>query len=123
MWTSHQLPSFVLLGLVDSLHSGTALMSLKPQVGLKPRQDTASKSTCGYLTGDPNKPRVADFGFACRVDTKNALWGFCPQTVIQASDCGLAGACVDLHRCDSVCGIADATDITTVSWYEDTWPS
>ena len=78
-----------------------------------------SKSICGYLNGDPAKPREAGFGAACRVDTKNALWGFCPETVIEASDCGLAGACFDPHACRSVCGILDATDITTFSWYED----
>ena len=78
-----------------------------------------SNSICGYLTGDPTKPRSADFGQACRVDTENALWGFCPETVIQASDCGLAGACSDLYGCSSVCGLIDKTAITTFSWYEN----
>ncbi|KAM0461765.1 hypothetical protein ACHAO4_000950 [Trichoderma viride] len=52
-------------------------------------------STCGFQNGDPNKMRTADPGFDCRVDTMNGLWGFCPVTVIAATDCGLAGSCVD----------------------------
>lgn len=75
-------------------------------------------STCGYLDGDPDKPRTADQKFNCRVDTKNGLWGFCPTTVLTASDCGLAGACVDGSSCSDGCGMTDSTDLTTFTWYD-----
>ncbi|KAL6872048.1 hypothetical protein J3F83DRAFT_733624 [Trichoderma novae-zelandiae] len=61
-------------------------------------------STCGYQNGDPNKFRTANLGFDCRVDTMNGLWGFCPVTVVAATDCGLAGSCVDHGSCSSGCG-------------------
>jgi len=84
---------------------------------LKPRQDTtAFISTCGYVDGDPNQPRTANPGFDCRSDTLNGLWGFCPTTVIAATDCGLAGNCVDLHGCTSGCGIFGNPSITTFTW-------
>ncbi|KAF3074270.1 hypothetical protein CFAM422_003479 [Trichoderma lentiforme] len=70
-------------------------------------------STCGYENGDPKKIRTANPGFDCRVDTMNGLWGFCPVTVIAATDCGLAGSCVDHASCSSGCGKTANTRLTT----------
>lgn len=120
-WARYDLAWLRLPSPVNTRQPYTGLGGLRRQVNPKRREDTVTKSTCGYETGDPTKPRSAEIGYACRVDTKNALWGFCPQTVIQASDCGLAGACVDIHDCHSVCGISDDSAITTFSWYEDIW--
>lgn len=73
--------------------------------------------TCGYSDGDPQKPRTAQPGYDCRVDTANGLWGFCPTTVKIATDCGLAGVCVDSRSCTEGCGrLTDRPDITTFSW-------
>lgn len=73
-------------------------------------------STCGYQNGDPKRIRTANPGFDCRVDTMNGLWGFCPVTVIAATDCGLAGSCVDHASCSSGCGKTDNTKLTTFTW-------
>lgn len=70
-------------------------------------------SVCGFLNGDPKKARTANPGFDCRVDTMNGLWGFCPVTVISATDCGFAGSCVDQGSCSSGCGKPDQTQLTT----------
>lgn len=90
-------------------------MSNSSFVYLRARQDI-DQSTCGFLDGDINSPRTAGPGFNCRFDTANALWGFCPTTVINAKDCGLAGNCVDSHSCKSGCGITGTPGITTFSW-------
>lgn len=90
---------------------------------LKKRQITAQVSTCGYANGDRTKPRTANSGFDCRVDTKNGLWGFCPTTVITASDCGLAGNCVDANACSGGCGIFGTPGITTFTWSVDPFRS
>jgi hypothetical protein len=79
-------------------------------------------STCGYQDGDPNKMRAADPGFDCRVDTADGLWGFCPVTVIVATDCGLAGSCVDQASCSSGCGQTDNSYLTTFTWYVSSSP-
>ncbi|KAG8671747.1 hypothetical protein FPOAC1_005004 [Fusarium poae] len=76
-------------------------------IQLGPRAISTELSTCGYLNGDPDKERTADSGFNCRVDTRHGLWGFCPTTVLTASDCGLAGHCIDRGSCSTGCGIAD----------------
>lgn len=73
-------------------------------------------STCGYENGDPKKIRTANPGFDCRVDTMNGLWGFCPVTVIAATDCGLAGSCVDHGSCSGGCGKTADTKLTTFTW-------
>ncbi|KAF2258300.1 hypothetical protein CC78DRAFT_438583, partial [Lojkania enalia] len=70
-----------------------------------------------YLTGNPTLSRTAGIGWACRFDTANGLWGFCPQTVSAARDCGLAGYCVDKDACTGGCGrLSDMSDITTFTW-------
>ncbi|KAK0099896.1 hypothetical protein ONS95_013278 [Cadophora gregata] len=84
---------------------------------LRARQDI-DQSTCGFLDGDINSPRTAGPGFNCRFDTANGLWGFCPTTVINAKDCGLAGNCVDSHSCKSGCGVTGTPGITTFSCTE-----
>lgn len=89
----------------------------EPWYGLRRRQITSSNPTCGYLDGDPDQPRTADSGFTCRVDTENALWGSCPVSVISASDCGLAAACVDSYACIRGCGTPKTTSLTTFTWY------
>ncbi|RDW62452.1 hypothetical protein BP6252_11885 [Coleophoma cylindrospora] len=77
------------------------------------RQIETDVSTCGFLNGNVSEPRTADPGFDCRVDTHNTLWGFCPVTVISATDCGLAGSCIDSHSCSGGCGLSGITGITT----------
>ena len=84
---------------------------------LRRRQTTSRVTTCGFSSGDPTQPRTAQPGFDCRIDTANALWGFCPTTVISASDCGLAGNCVDSFDCLSGCGIFNNPKLTTFTWY------
>ncbi|KAF5674938.1 hypothetical protein FHETE_2689 [Fusarium heterosporum] len=85
----------------------------RPSNHIEQRAISTELSTCGYLNGDPSKERTADSGFNCRVDTKNGLWGFCPTTVLTASDCGLAGGCIDSHACSDGCGMTDSKDLTT----------
>ncbi len=74
-------------------------------------------STCGYINGDPSRSRTAEPGFNCRIDTQNGLWGFCPTSVISASDCGLAAACQDSFRCSTGCGNTRNTALTTFTWW------
>ncbi|KAI1037873.1 hypothetical protein LB505_001479 [Fusarium chuoi] len=85
----------------------------QPRNILEPREISTELSTCGYLDGDPKKKRTADSGFNCRIDTRNGLWGFCPTTVLTASDCGLAGSCVDRHDCSDGCGMTGSKGLTT----------
>ncbi|KAH7236240.1 hypothetical protein BKA59DRAFT_459783 [Fusarium tricinctum] len=85
----------------------------QPSNNIEQRAISTELSTCGYLNGNPDKKRTADSGYNCRVDTKNGLWGFCPTTVLTASDCGLAGSCVDNHDCSDGCGMTDSEDLTT----------
>jgi ABC-type proline/glycine betaine transport system permease subunit len=82
------------------------------------KRQIPTEQTCGYLSGDRTLSRTAALGWACRFDTANFLWGFCPQTVVAASDCGLAGYCLDNDECTGGCGrLLDMSDITTVTWY------
>lgn len=83
---------------------------------LEKREDSDGAETCGYHDGDPDRPRTAEDGFVCRIDTERGLWGFCPETVIAASDCGLAGNCVDRHKCTRGCGKTGTSGITTFTW-------
>lgn len=100
---------------ITSLPSLSATALARHQ--LHNRQNAEHITTCGYLDGNPKSSRTADPGYGCRVDTARGLWGFCPTTVISASDCGLAGFCVESHSCTSGCGrLSDRTDVTTFSW-------
>ena len=95
-----------------------SLIELHPE--LKSRQAVTSKtyvSTCGYLNGNASLSRTANSVFECRVDTKNAIWGFCPTIVLAISDCGLVGGCVDAHACNSECGISGDPTVTTLMWF------
>ncbi|KAJ9157215.1 hypothetical protein NKR23_g363 [Pleurostoma richardsiae] len=71
-----------------------------------------------FLTGDVSQPRTADEGFDCRVDLLNGLWGFCPNSVIAATDCGLAGSCFDSSSCSDGCGFTNSRDLTTFTCVE-----
>ena len=87
---------------------------------LKPRQLTADAtgvSTCGYLNGDPSKPRTASSGSDCRVDAVNGIWGVCPTTVTSATDCGFAGVCVDVGTCSLGCGLIENSNATSTTWF------
>ncbi|KAB5559625.1 hypothetical protein GE09DRAFT_1202836 [Coniochaeta sp. 2T2.1] len=64
----------------------------------------ATMFTCGYRDGDPAQGWPAPAGYDCRVDTAHGIWGFCPTTVIAATDCGLGGYCFDANTCISGCG-------------------
>ncbi|EPE05348.1 hypothetical protein F503_02087 [Ophiostoma piceae UAMH 11346] len=74
---------------------------------------TADLITCGYQSGNVNSPRSAQSGFDCRVDTAHGVWGFCPTSVIVATDCGLAAACIDSGSCSGICHINTDTALTT----------
>jgi hypothetical protein len=83
------------------LQNGTEKLTVS---GLRKRQIVTEMLTCGFYNGDPALSRTADPDFNCRVDAANKLWGFCPTTVIAASDCGFARRCVDSHACKTGCG-------------------
>ncbi|SPJ82266.1 uncharacterized protein FTOL_09671 [Fusarium torulosum] len=89
---------------------------VQPNNHMEQRAISTELSTCGYLNGDPDKKRTTDSGYNCRVDTRNGLWGFCPTTVLTASDCGLAGSCVDSYNCSDGCGMTDSEDLTTFTY-------
>ncbi|KAL1850971.1 hypothetical protein VTK73DRAFT_9589 [Phialemonium thermophilum] len=96
-------PSLARAAQSDRGDGGTLTITKSP--GRMARRETASRfSVCGYQDGDPERPRTAEPGFDCRVDTQNGLWGFCPTTVIAAADCGFAGSCLDEHECSDGCG-------------------
>ena len=115
-------PRFSSRSNIDSLNALTPDFGgpAKRHLGLRFRRDSPSVtdvSTCGYLNGNGSQSRTANPGFDCRVDTKNAIWGFCPTTVVTPSDCGLVGACIDSHACDSICNISGVSSVTTFTWY------
>jgi hypothetical protein len=86
-------------------------------ITLRKRQGTVlnTRFSTIFLTGDNTKPRTANAGYDCRVDLLHDLWGFCPSSVIAATDCGLAGSCVDSFSCSKGCGFTD-TPYTTFTW-------
>ena len=102
---------------IASAEPTTIAQAHHPRRQLGERQDTDHATTCGYLDGNPQSSRTADPGYDCRVDTARGLWGFCPLSVFSASDCGLAGFCVDKHSCTAGCGrLYGQVDVTTFSW-------
>lgn len=72
--------------------------------------------TCGYHDGKADSFRTANSGYDCRFDSKNQLWGYCPESVIYPRDCGLAGACIDEADCSQGCGKTKDTALTTFTW-------
>ncbi|KAK4031754.1 hypothetical protein C8A01DRAFT_51275 [Parachaetomium inaequale] len=99
-----RLASLTIALLVSLRHVvGLALVTAPPAVPtphlLQGRDVSTSLSTCGFLNGDPSKPWVAPNGYNCRVDTLHGIWGFCPTTVISATDCGLGAFCFDSGPC------------------------
>lgn len=103
--------------LQRDLKNDTLRSSSEPWHVLRGRQVFSSSSTCGYADGDPNRPRKASPGYDCRVDTINALWGFCRTNVISPRGCSLAAKCVDLYECDDGCGIPKSSGLPTITWY------
>lgn len=125
---SRSLISIVVLATLASELLAISLPMVTPKPVLNASSDeygelrrrdsiTTEMSTCGYLDGDPSSIRTANSGYDCRVDTAHGLWGFCPTTVNIATDCGLAGYCVDTGDCSDGCGsLYDESTITTFTW-------
>lgn len=114
------LPVLILavLLLSNSDKSAAFLVTARPSTTtLVPRKRDAlvTRFFSIFYSGDPSQVRVAQTGFDCRVDLDHSLWGFCPTSVIVASDCGLAGNCVDRHSCSKGCG--KGAGYTTFTWY------
>lgn len=68
-----------------------------------------------FLDGDAARTRTASPRSDYRVDLLNDLWGPCPTTVASATDCGLAGSCVDSFACSDGCGFTKSS-LTTFTW-------
>jgi hypothetical protein len=90
----------------QQLHNETPTLGKRQGTVLNTRFSTI------FLTGDSTKPRTANAGYDCRVDLLHDLWGFCS---IAATDCDLAGSCVDSFSCSRGCGLTD-TSYTTFTW-------
>ncbi|TGO66442.1 hypothetical protein BOTNAR_0061g00150 [Botryotinia narcissicola] len=80
-------------------------------VQLRARQTTSFGTLCGYSNGDSEIPRTAEPGYVCREDTIDNLWGFCPNTIAEATNCDFAGYCVDDGTCSTGCGRSSLTQI------------
>ncbi|KAF7958920.1 hypothetical protein EAE96_002446 [Botrytis aclada] len=80
-------------------------------VQLRARQTTSFASTCGYSNGDVEIPRTAEPGYNCRENTIDNLWGFCLNTVAEATNCDFVGYCVDDGTCSTGCGRSSLTQI------------
>lgn len=94
-----------------SRNATTTLIQQKRQNGV-----IVTRLSTVFLSGEVSKTRTANPGYDCRIDLGARLWGFCPTAVIAASDCGLAGSCVDNHACSKGCGYTNQ-DFTTFTWY------
>ncbi|KHE87566.1 hypothetical protein GE21DRAFT_1281687 [Neurospora crassa] len=90
-----------------SRNATTTLIQQKRQNGV-----IVTRLSTVFLSGEVSKTRTANPGYDCRIDLGARLWGFCPTAVIAASDCGLAGSCVDNHACSKGCGYTNQ-DFTT----------
>jgi hypothetical protein len=100
--------------VIFSSHFSSALAA---RIDLGKRQAVSLITTCGYSNGDGTQPRTAGVGDACRIDTINGLWGFCPNTVRAATDCGFDGYCIDSFSCSLGCGpLPQNAGATTVTW-------
>ncbi|KAF7938242.1 hypothetical protein EAE99_001914 [Botrytis elliptica] len=80
-------------------------------VQLRARQTTSFGTLCGYSNGDIEIPRTAEPGYACRENTIDNLWGFCPNTIAEATNCDFVGYCVDDGTCSDGCGRSSLTQI------------
>lgn len=80
-------------------------------------QEMITRMATVYYNGVSSAERTAEPGYDITVDVQNSLWGFCPTTVDTATDCGLAGSCVDSHSCSDGCFLT-GSGLTTVTWYE-----
>lgn len=72
-----------------------------------------------FRNGDSSSQRTAESGYDITVDVQNSVWGFCPTTVNTATNCDLAGSCVDSHSCSDGCFLT-GLGLTTITWYEHT---
>ncbi|KAK5656061.1 hypothetical protein OQA88_5200 [Cercophora sp. LCS_1] len=97
---------FVLLNFDGSLASQvtTGPAATPTTLIVQKRAPLVTRFSSIFFSGDASKPRTAEVGFDARVDIDRSLWGFCPTSVLVASDCGLAGNCVDHHACSRGCG-------------------
>jgi len=84
-------------------------------LGAQKRAPLVTRFSSIFFSGDASKSRTAEVGFNARVDIDRRLWGFCPIGVFVASDCGLAGNCVDRHAWSKGCG--KGSGLTTFTWY------
>ncbi|KAF7893066.1 uncharacterized protein EAF02_000604 [Botrytis sinoallii] len=80
-------------------------------VQMRARQTTSFGTLCGYSNGDIEIPRTAEPGYACRENTIDNLWGFCPNTIAEATNCDFVGYCVDDGTCSTGCGRSSLTQI------------
>lgn len=83
-------------------------------VQLRARQTTSFGTLCGYSNGDIEIPRTAEPGYACREDTVDNLWGFCLNTIAEATNCDFVGYCIDDGTCSTGCG---RSSLTQIQWY------
>ncbi|KAK0750522.1 hypothetical protein B0T18DRAFT_346030 [Schizothecium vesticola] len=97
------LPLFLAGGVEPAAVAPTPVSGTVP-AQVQKREPLITRFATVFSSGDPTKERTANGGFECRVDLDRSLWGFCPTTVLFASDCGLAGNCVDRHLCSKGCG-------------------
>ncbi|TGO35918.1 hypothetical protein BHYA_0141g00140 [Botrytis hyacinthi] len=75
---------------------------------IRARQTTSFTSTCGFLNGNANIPRVAPSGSDCRYDTDESVWGFCGTATTELLDCNIAVRCKDQGTCSGGCGESNA---------------
>lgn len=107
----------ILLLYFSSYCSGAAIVTGSPTVphfAGQRREALTTRFSTIWLSGDPSKSRTAEISFDARIDLDRSLWGFCPVSVFVASDCGLAGNCIDRHACSRGCGKGGG--LTTFTW-------
>ncbi|UNI22962.1 hypothetical protein JDV02_008805 [Purpureocillium takamizusanense] len=84
-----------------------------PAFPLNPRGEySALSSTCGYLNGDPRKPRFAPSGSAC--NWSSTYWGFCATSDLDK--CTIYATCIDSYGCSGGCpGPTKTKDNTAIT--------
>ncbi|KAF7932942.1 uncharacterized protein EAE97_008709 [Botrytis byssoidea] len=83
---------------------------------IQARQTTSFTSTCGFLNGNANIPRVAPSGSDCRYDTDESVWGFYGTATTELLDCNIAVRCKDRGTCSSGCGESNVAGYFTQEW-------